>query len=142
MKPDSSYKPNQSTLKVDSILPEGKILVQFDGMCVLCSSTIQFILKADRKKKFLFQTLQKTSEEQSFDTVVVIDGSTKYRYFDAVLKVGHELGGIYKLIAAFRIMPRKWCDSVYLWIAANRFKWFGKRNSCYLPSEEEKERFI
>ncbi len=121
---------------------EGKILVQFDGMCILCSRTVQFILKADRKKKFLFQPLQRSSEDQSFDTVIVIDQQSSLRYFDAVLKIGHELGGVYRLIAIFRIIPKKWRHSIYLWIARNRFKWFGMRNSCYLPSEEEKERFI
>jgi predicted DCC family thiol-disulfide oxidoreductase YuxK len=142
MKPDSSNNPNQSSLKDDTTVPDGKILVQFDGRCILCSRAIQFIMKADRKKKFMFQALQITSGEQSFDTVIVIDRSAKYRYFDAVIKVGRELGGIYRLIVVFRIVPRKWRNSIYLWIAANRFKWFGKRNSCYLPSEEEKERFI
>jgi predicted DCC family thiol-disulfide oxidoreductase YuxK len=99
-------------------------------------------MKADRKKKFMFQSLQMMSGEQSFDTVIVIEGSAKYRYFDAVLKIGHELGGIYRLIAVCRIIPRKWRHSIYLWIAENRFKWFGKRESCYVPSAEEKERFI
>lgn len=123
-------------------LPDGKILVQFDGLCILCSRTIQFILKADRKKRFLFQPLQHSSEDQSFDTVIVIDQQSSLRYFDAVLKIGHELGGVYRLIAIFRIIPKKWRHSIYLWIARNRFKWFGMRNSCYLPSDEEKERFI
>jgi predicted DCC family thiol-disulfide oxidoreductase YuxK len=141
MKPDSSYNPNQSRLKNNPTIPEGKILVQFDGMCILCSRTIQFILKADRKKKFLFQPLQQSAGNQSYNTVIVIDQQSIFQHFDAVLKIGHELGGIYRLIAVFRIIPRKWRHSIYLWIAANRFKWFGKRNSCYLPSAEELGRF-
>ena len=123
-------------------LTEGKILIQFDGMCILCSRTIQFILKADRKKKFLFQTIQQSSQSQTFDTVIVIDQQNSFRYFDAVLKIGKELGGIYKLIAIFRIFPKNWRHSFYLSIAKNRFKWFGMRETCYLPSREEKERFI
>lgn len=123
-------------------VPEGKILIQFDGICILCSRTIRFILKADRKKKFLFQALQYTSENQSFETLIVTQGSTSYRYFDAVLKIGSELGGIYRVIAVFKLLPSQWRLSIYKWIARNRFRWFGYRTSCYLPSDEERERFI
>jgi predicted DCC family thiol-disulfide oxidoreductase YuxK len=121
---------------------EQKILVQFDGMCILCSRTIQFILKADRKKKFLFQTLQHTSGEQSFDTVIVSDQHASYFDFDAVLKIGYELGGFYRIIGIFRLLPPTWRRKLYFLIAANRFKWFGKRQSCYRPTGEEQERFI
>lgn len=124
------------------IIPEGKVLVQFDGMCILCSRTIQFILNADKKKKFLFQTLQNSSSSESFDTVIVSDQHSSYQRFDAVLVIGKELGGIYKLVFIFRLIPQKWRDSLYLWIAKNRFRWFGKRQSCYFPSVEERERFI
>jgi predicted DCC family thiol-disulfide oxidoreductase YuxK len=124
------------------VIPEGKLLVQFDGMCILCSRTIQFILKADRGKKFLFQTLQNSTSLESFNTVIVSNQHSSYQRFDAVLVIGKELGGIYKLIAIFRVLPRKWRDSLYSWVAKNRFKWFGKRNACYFPSVEERERFI
>jgi predicted DCC family thiol-disulfide oxidoreductase YuxK len=124
------------------LVPEGKILVQFDGICILCSRAVRFILKADRKKKFVFQALQNSSESQDFETIIVTDSQSIYEYFDAILKIGKELGGIYSAIAIFKILPQKWRHSLYIWVARNRFSWFGKRNSCYLPSEEEKERFI
>ena len=123
-------------------LKKGKILVQFDGNCILCSRTIQFILKADRRKKFLFQALQNSSGNESPDSVIVYDGMTTYSHFDAILKIGKELGGIYCMIGVLRIMPSKWRHSLYLWIARNRYRWFGIRKSCYIPSAEEKERFI
>jgi len=123
-------------------IPEGKILVQFDGMCILCSRTIKFLLKADKRKKFVFQTLQDLSSNKSFDTVIVVDQGISYQFFDAALKIGKELGGFYRVIFIFRILPAKWRLRLYLWIARNRFSWFGKRTSCYLPSPEEKDRFI
>jgi predicted DCC family thiol-disulfide oxidoreductase YuxK len=123
-------------------IPEGKILIRFDGICVLCSSLVRFLLKADRKKKFIFQTQQDFPENESFETVIVSDQQTDYCYFDAILKIGHELGGIYRLIAVFKIVPRGWRRSMYDWVARNRFRWFGKRKVCFLPSEEDKERFI
>jgi len=126
-----------------SQIPFGKILVQFDGMCILCSRTIQFILKADKKNKFIFQSLQNAAFGENLNTVVVIDQSgEKYDYFDAVLKIGFELGGIYKSVAIFRLLPSQWRKSLYQWIAKNRFRWFGRRESCYIPTESEREKFI
>ncbi|MDO9613536.1 MAG: DCC1-like thiol-disulfide oxidoreductase family protein [Bacteroidota bacterium] len=124
------------------IVPKGKILVQFDGVCILCSRTVNFTLKADKRKKFLFQTLQSSTLKEPGDSVIVSDGQTTYSHFDAVLKIAEELGGIYKLAAIFKLIPRKWRHSLYLWIARNRYRWFGVRESCYLPSAEEIERFI
>lgn len=123
-------------------LPKGKILVQFDGICILCSGTIRFIMKADRRGKFLFQALQSLSENQIPDSVIVDDGKATYDHFDALLKIGKELGGIYRLIGIFKMIPSPWRQSLYQWIARNRYKCFGVRKSCYIPSLEEKERFI
>lgn len=123
-------------------ISDRKILIQFDGFCHLCSRTVQFILKADKKRKFIFQALQNSTNTTSFDTVIVIDRNKTYQYFDAVLKIGKELGGIYKAVIIFRVLPRKWRFRMYVWIARNRFRWFGVRPSCYLPTPEEKERFI
>ena len=123
-------------------VPEGKIVIRFDGMCVLCSRTVKFLLKADRHDKFRFQTLQRAGETQTPETVIVTDSSRSYYYFDAVLKIGKELGGIYRLIVVFKILPRKWRNRIYLWIARNRFKWFGKRVYCYLSTDRERKKFI
>jgi len=123
-------------------LPEGKILIQFDGMCILCSRAIQFIMKADKRKKFVFQALQQTSEEKVFETIIITDRVASYQYFDGVLRIGYELGGIYRLVAIFKILPLNWRNKIYLWVAKNRLRWFGRREFCYLPTPEEMERFI
>lgn len=123
-------------------IPDRKILIQFDGFCHLCSRTVRFIRKADKSGKFIFQTLQNSTETANFDTVIVIDQNKTYQYFDAVLKIGKELGGIYRAVIIFRLFPRKWRFRMYVWIAKNRYRWFGVRSSCYLPTPEEKERFI
>lgn len=123
-------------------VPEGKILIQFDGMCILCSRTVKFLLKADRQNKFLFQTQQQTGQTSLPETVVVIDSDRSYQYFDAVFKIADELGGFYKLVAVFRLLPKNWRKSIYLWIARNRFRWFGKRVYCYYPTDKERKKFI
>ena len=127
---------------MNTLVPDGKILIQFDGICILCSKVVRLLLKADRKKKFLFQALQDTEEKPDYKTIRVIHGQETFVCFDAVLKIGKELGGIYRMVAIFRILPRNLRKSIYSGIARNRFRWFGKRESCYFPSEEEKPRFI
>lgn len=127
---------------MNETIPEGKILVQFDGICILCSRIVRVILKADRKKKFMFQTLQNLSENESSDTVIATDQHSSYQYFDAILKIGNELGGWYRSVAVFKLIPRRWRHQLYLWVSKNRFRWFGIRKSCYIPSSEEQERFI
>lgn len=122
-------------------IPEGKILIEFDGFCVLCSRTVRFILKADKSRKFIFRSLPERRNGSVAETVIVTQENLEFRYFDAVLKIGRELGGFYRLVGVFRLIPKGWRRQLYLWVAKNRFRWFGKRTTCYLPSGEEKSRF-
>lgn len=123
--------------------PYTKKIIQFDGNCILCSRTIRFILKADRNRKFKFQTIQSASlNRDEVESVIVKDGKRIYAHFDALLKIGKELGGIYRIIEITRILPRKWRYRLYEWIARNRYRWFGKKETCFLPTVEERERFI
>jgi Uncharacterized protein conserved in bacteria len=119
---------------------EKKILVQFDGRCVLCSRTVRQIIKADQEKKFVFQSIPETTTNP--ESITVWRNNISYQHFDAVLVVASELGGFYRLLGIFRILPRSWRKTLYLWVARNRFRWFGKRKTCFIPSPEEKERFI
>jgi len=143
MMPDSLSNPKQPDQEIKPILPEGKILVQFDGMCILCSRTIKLILKADKKDKFIFQALQNSPEAQNSDTIIVTGtNGQKLYYFDALLKIGRELDGFYQSILIFKLLPQSWRNSIYRWVAKNRFRWFGSRQSCYLPTEAERKKFI
>ena len=119
-----------------------KIIIQFDGICILCSSVVRFILKADRKRKFLFQTIPQTIDKKAPESILVIDGDKIYKYSDAALKIFSELGGIYRFFLLFRIIPKKWRDNFYKWIARNRYRWFGKRQTCFVPNNNDQERFI
>lgn len=123
-------------------IPEGKILIQFDGICVLCSRAVKFLLKVDRKQIFVFQSLQNSTEETDYTTIQVISSNQTFTHFDAILKIGNELGGIFSLISVFRVLPQSWRKAIYLFISRNRFRWFGKNEACFIPSEKDKWRFI
>ena len=122
--------------------PEDKVLIRFDGMCVLCSNTVKRLLKADRKKRFVFQAIQDLNENPGSDSVIATKNGIEYQHLNALLILGKELGGIYRLIDVFRILPPEQRTRIYFWIARERYKWFGSRKSCFLPSPEEKDRFI
>lgn len=123
-------------------LPEGKILVQFDGLCILCSRTIQWIMKADRQQKFLFQALPNSGTAEPAESVIVWDRKKTYTHFEAILKIAEELGGIYKIAEVLKIIPKRWRHTGYCWVSKNRYRWFGVRRSCYLPTAEEQQRFL
>jgi predicted DCC family thiol-disulfide oxidoreductase YuxK len=130
----------------------GKPVVLFDGVCNLCNRSIQFIIKKDKKKEFLFASLQGSTGQEllkkfglpanDLNSFVLIEGDTIYRRSSAALKIVNKLGGGWKLFYGFMIVPSFIRDAVYNLIAGNRYKWFGKRDECMIPTPELKERFL
>ena len=130
---------------------QDKSLVLFDGYCHLCSGTVKFILKHDRKKQFLFSPLegeisQKICEQlqipDSIDSVILIENQHYFIQSDAILRIANHLGGIFKLALVSKILPKSWRDQLYKWISHNRFNWFGRKDSCMMPTPEQKDRFL
>ena len=129
-----------------------KPIVLFDGVCNLCNRVVQFIIKRDKKKQFLFASLQgKTGQEvlkkfnlspTDFDSFVVLDGDKIYTRSTAALRMLKKMNGGWNLLYAFIIVPRYIRNAVYDWIARNRYKWYGKRDECMIPTPELKERFL
>ncbi len=125
-------------------------IILFDGYCNFCSSTIDLIIKYDKGKRFLFAASQqgvglKLVEEyqlQNVDSVILIYKNKVYRYSTAILKICWLLGLPFNLFAAFLIVPPLFRNLIYKWIAKNRYKWFGKRSTCKIPDQKEKDRFI
>jgi predicted DCC family thiol-disulfide oxidoreductase YuxK len=131
-------------------------VILFDGSCVLCNRTFQWILKADKKAVFNFGTLQDTRVQkrlagteaflhlphsESMDSVILLEGEKIFFKSSAVIRICFHLGGAYKLMVVFWLVPKFIRDTIYSFIATNRFKWFGKQ-ACYLPDEATKNRFI
>jgi predicted DCC family thiol-disulfide oxidoreductase YuxK len=132
-------------------IPKDKSIVLFDGYCHLCNRSVQTILKYDNEKKFLFCPLSSDTGREliaqfnipsNIDSIILIQNKRYNIQSDAALVIANELGGLFKLALVFKILPRKWRDQIYQWIAKNRFHWFGKRNSCMIPSADDKDRFL
>lgn len=122
----------------------------FDGECNLCNSAVQFIIRHDKKKLFLFAPLQSTAGQDALkqfsghvpDSVILFYNNRYFIKSAAGLNILRLLGGGWRFLYAFIIIPRFIRDWVYNIIARNRYKWFGKRNECMIPTPELKERFL
>lgn len=129
-----------------------KPIILFDGICNLCNAAIQFVIKRDPAAVFSFASLQSDAGQQllkKFDlpvselnSFVLIQHDQSFTRSTAALKVAKQLKGPTKLLYGFIIVPAFIRNFVYKIIAANRYRWFGKRDSCMLPSIELKERFL
>ena len=126
-------------------------VVFFDGVCGLCNSFVDWVIRHDRKKIFRFAPIQgQTAKEhlgrfppQEEDwSIIYADEKGTYERSSAVLKILSRLGGFSKIWALFLIFPPFIRDGVYRLIAKRRYRWFGKRDSCRLPTPQEKDRFL
>lgn len=129
-----------------------KKIVLFDGVCNLCSSSVQFILKKDQKDQFLFGSLQGDAGQEylkkfnlpadAFNSFMLVEGETLYTSSTAALRMLKHLGGGWKLLYGFIVTPKFIRDAVYNWIAKNRYKWFGKKDACWMPTPALKAKFL
>jgi predicted DCC family thiol-disulfide oxidoreductase YuxK len=127
-------------------------IVLFDGVCNLCNGSVQFILQRDPAGRFRFASLQSDHgqrllterglDPKALDSVVVIDGDRLYRESDAALRIAGDLKGAWKALTVFRVIPRPLRDWAYRLIARNRYRWFGKSETCWLPTPELRSRFL
>jgi predicted DCC family thiol-disulfide oxidoreductase YuxK len=126
-------------------------IILFDGVCNLCNSSVQFILKRDPVGYFTFASLQgetgqnllkKNSLSTDLNSFVLIENDKVYVKSSAALRVCSKLVGAWKILLIFQILPRSFRDFFYDILANNRYKWFGKKESCMLPLPEWKQRFL
>ncbi len=129
-----------------------KSVVLFDGVCNLCNSSVNFIIKHDKNSQFLFASLQSDAAKEillqfpskitNFDSIVLIEHEKFYEKSSAALRILRHLGGRFKLLYTAVIIPKFLRDKLYNYIAKNRYKWYGKRESCMIPAPELKNRFL
>lgn len=133
-------------------LPKGKQVILFDGVCNLCNATINKIVDHDPKNVFVFATLQSEIGKEirnhiglssTTDSIVLYQpGVAYYVKSEAVLKIASQLSGLYPLIGAAKILPTFFADQLYDMMAKNRYRWFGKNESCRIPTPEIQSKFL
>ena len=134
-------------------LPPNKKIILFDGVCNLCDSAIQFVIQHDKKDVFRFVAIQSELGEQilkhiginpmNIDSVILYEPGIAYYYkSDAALQIAKNLGGFFHFGTFFRIIPTGISNKLYDYIAKNRYKWYGKKETCLIPTLELKSKFL
>ena len=129
--------------------PDQPVIV-FDALCVLCAANARFVLRYDKRWRFHLASMQGPlgaalyrehgSDPADPDTMIIVDGARVLRDSDAVLSIYAECGWPWRAAAVLRMIPRVVRDPVYRWIARNRYRIFGRRETCWLPSPEDRDR--
>ena len=134
-------------------LPQHKKIILFDGLCNLCDATVQFIIKRDSKDVFRFVSLQSDLgrellqklpiEFQLTDSVILYESEKVFFYkSQAVFEIVKSIGGIYYCLLIFKLLPNTITNAVYDFIAKNRYRWWGKKESCLVPSKDLQSKFL
>jgi predicted DCC family thiol-disulfide oxidoreductase YuxK len=136
-----------------STLPKDKKIILFDAVCNLCNTSVQFIIRHDKKDIFRFVPIQTTFGQEilnhievdikKIDSIVLYEpGIAYYIKSKAAFKIVYELNGLYKSLGFFSVLPKSITNSFYDYIAKNRYKWFGKKESCMIQTSELKSKFL
>lgn len=127
-------------------------LILFDGVCNFCTSSVQFILRHDNTAVFKFASIQSDVGREIYRTygldpndiqtfLVLTKGRALLRS-DAAIEVARQFGGLWRLFIAFKVIPRELRDWAYSFVARHRYHWFGRRDTCMIPSEDVRRRFL
>lgn len=129
-----------------------KQIILFDGVCNFCNSSINFIIDHDPEKRFKFASLQSeigqdilrkfNKNTENFDSVFLLKNDTLYQKSDAALEITKYLSGFWKYLAIFKVFPSSFLNFFYDIVAKNRYRIFGKADSCRIPTPELRERFL
>ena len=133
--------------------PEGKKIILFDGLCKLCESSVLYIIKHDKKDLFRFVALQSDLGKEivkhiglhskDIDSVILYEPGISYFYKSAAaIEIAKDLGGLFHFGTLFRIIPTGLRNMLYDYIAKNRYLWYGKKESCLVPTDEIKSKFL
>lgn len=135
------------------IVPEGKKIVLFDGVCNLCDSAVQMIIKNDKKDVFRFVAQQEPKGQEIMrylgidalktDSIILYEPNVAYFIkAEAVMEIARDLSGGLYYIRLFSWLPNGLANLVYDFVAKNRYQWYGKKESCMMPTPEIKQKFL
>ena len=137
---------------MDREMPDDASIVLFDGVCNLCSGFVQFVYPRDPEGKYRFASLQSDVGQallaehalptDELESIVLIEDGESYVKSAAVIQIATGLGGAYRLLSPFRYVPAAVRDRVYDFVADHRYKWFGKKDRCMMPSGDVQSRFL
>lgn len=129
--------------------------ILFDGVCNLCNGFVQFVIRHDPQGHFRFAALQSELGRALLaahgqvaipasgpDSVVLLEGGQYYSHSTAVLRIAGRLGGVWRLAAVGWLLPVRWRDALYRYVARHRYRWFGRQESCWLPTPALRARFL
>jgi len=132
--------------------PDDKPIIVFDGYCALCSGWAKFVLRHDKKQRFRLLPAQTPLGQAiyshyglyttDFESNILIDQGQAWLKSAGSIRMAQGLGFPWSLAIVLKLIPTSMLDVVYGWVARNRFKWFGRLESCYVPKEEFKSRFL
>jgi predicted DCC family thiol-disulfide oxidoreductase YuxK len=134
-------------------LPKNKKIILFDGVCNLCDFAVQFVIEHDTKDMFRFVALQSELGQEilkhiginpiNIDSVILYEPGIAYYYkSSAAIEIAKSLGGFWHFGTVFKIIPAGIRNQLYDYIAKNRYKWYGKKETCWIPTEELKSKFL
>lgn len=142
----------QSNTPAAPALAGDRPLIAYDGVCVLCSGWVRFVLKRDRRQVFLFtDAASRTGEAvfrrlgldtKVFESHVLLDHGQAYLRSEAGIRILMRLGAPWSAAVVLLAIPRRWRDAAYDLLARNRYRWFGKRETCCIPESGDADRFI
>jgi predicted DCC family thiol-disulfide oxidoreductase YuxK len=133
--------------------PKGKKIILFDGVCNLCEASVQFVIKYDKKDLFRFVALQSDLGKElikhigldikNIDSVILYEPGIAYNYKStAALEIAKNLGGFFHLGTIFRLIPNGLRNLLYDYVARNRYQWYGKKESCLIPTTQIQSKFL
>jgi predicted DCC family thiol-disulfide oxidoreductase YuxK len=134
-------------------IPKNKKVILFDGVCNLCNNSVTKAIRYDKKNTFLFASIQSDTgkkiidylkiDTSKTDSIILYEPNVSYDVkATAALKIMNDFGGVWQLSNLFWVFPESFRNLVYDYIAKNRYKWFGKKDSCMIPTKELKAKFL
>ena len=134
-------------------MESNKKIILFDGVCNLCNGAVQFVIKRDKKDVFRYAALQsevgqnlleaRNIDTSKIDSIILIEpGVAFYTKSDATLEIDREFGGVWRLLLVFQWIPGSIRNIIYDFVARNRYRWFGKKEQCMVPTPELQAKFL
>lgn len=137
---------------VTSLVPPDAPIILYDGVCNLCTRSVQFVIHRDSRKQFRFASLQSSvadkylgepkEKQERLASMILIVGNQVYRQSTAALLTAKRLDGLWPMLAMLLVVPRPIRDLIYKWIANHRYRVLGKEEQCWRPTPDLADRFL